>query len=54
MTAELVAGGAPASAGLRKVFAGNVAARLAALLALAVATVLVARVGGPDLVGGFT
>jgi O-antigen/teichoic acid export membrane protein len=54
VTAELVAGGAPASAGLRKVFAGNVAARLAALLALAVATVLVARVGGPDLVGGFT
>ncbi|HEY2041948.1 MAG TPA: polysaccharide biosynthesis C-terminal domain-containing protein [Jatrophihabitans sp.] len=39
---------------LRRVFAGNVAARLAALLALAAATVMVARVGGPDLVGGFT
>ena len=40
--------------GLRQVFAGNVAARLAALVALAAATVLVGRVGGPDLVGGFT
>ena len=42
------------SAGLRTIFAGNVAARLAALVALAAATVLVGRVGGPNLVGGFT
>ncbi|HTZ44841.1 MAG TPA: polysaccharide biosynthesis C-terminal domain-containing protein [Jatrophihabitans sp.] len=42
------------SSALRRVLAGNVAARLAALAALAAATVLVARVGGPDLVGGFT
>ena len=42
------------SAGLRAIFAGNVAARLAALAALGAATVLVGRVGGPDLVGGFT
>jgi O-antigen/teichoic acid export membrane protein len=35
-------------------FAGNVAARLGALGALGAATVMVARVGGPDLVGAFT
>ena len=46
--------GVPASVGLRRVLAGNVAARLAALLSLAVATIMVARVGGADLVGGFT
>jgi O-antigen/teichoic acid export membrane protein len=40
--------------GLRRVLAGNVVARLGALVALATATVLVARVGGSDLVGGFT
>lgn len=39
---------------LRQIFAGNVAARLAALVALGIATVMVGRVGGPDLVGGFT
>jgi O-antigen/teichoic acid export membrane protein len=42
------------SSRLRQVLAGNIAARLCALVALAVATVLVAREGGPDLVGGFT
>ena len=40
--------------GVRGLLVGNVAARLAALAALAVATVLVARVGGPSLVGAFT
>ena len=39
---------------IRGLFVGNVAARLAALGALAAATVLVARVGGPELVGAFT
>jgi len=39
---------------LRSLVAGNVAARLGALGALAVATVLVARAGGPSLVGAFT
>jgi O-antigen/teichoic acid export membrane protein len=45
---------APRRHGLRRILAGNVVARLGALLALAAATVLVARVGGSDLVGGFT
>ncbi|HST66302.1 MAG TPA: polysaccharide biosynthesis C-terminal domain-containing protein, partial [Mycobacteriales bacterium] len=40
--------------GLRRMLVGNVAARLVALVALALATVLVARVGGPALVGAFT
>jgi O-antigen/teichoic acid export membrane protein len=39
---------------LRRLLAGNMAARIGALLGLAVATVLIARVGGADLVGGFT
>jgi O-antigen/teichoic acid export membrane protein len=39
---------------VRRLLVGNVAARLVALAALGVATVLVARVGGPTLVGGFT
>jgi len=39
---------------VRRLLAGNVAARLVALAALGLATVLVARVGGPTLVGGFT
>jgi O-antigen/teichoic acid export membrane protein len=39
---------------VRSLVAGNLAARLAALLALAAATVVVARVGGPALVGAFT
>jgi len=39
---------------IRGLFVGNVAARLGALAALAAATVLVARVGGPELVGAFT
>ncbi|HEU4421108.1 MAG TPA: polysaccharide biosynthesis C-terminal domain-containing protein [Pilimelia sp.] len=39
---------------LRALVAGNVAARLGALAALALATVMVARVGGPALVGAFT
>ncbi len=38
----------------RNLVAGNVVARLGALAALGVATVLVARAGGPALVGGFT
>ena len=38
----------------RNLVAGNVVARLGALGALGVATVLVARAGGPVLVGGFT
>lgn len=40
--------------GLRALVAGNVAARLGALVALALATVLVARVGGATGVGAFT
>lgn len=40
--------------GVRGVVVGNVAARLGALVALAVATVMVARIGGPSLVGAFT
>jgi O-antigen/teichoic acid export membrane protein len=45
----------PARAGgVRALVASNVAARLAALAALAVATVMVARAGGPTLVGAFT
>jgi O-antigen/teichoic acid export membrane protein len=39
---------------VRGLLVGNVAARLGALGALAVATVLVARAGGPSLVGAFT
>lgn len=39
---------------VRTLFVGNVAARIAALVALAVATVMVARAGGPTLVGAFT
>jgi len=38
----------------RRLLVGNVAARFGALVALAVATVMVARAGGPDLVGAFT
>jgi O-antigen/teichoic acid export membrane protein len=52
--ATAAAPGASGGLGLRRVLAGNVVARLGALLALAAATVMVARVGGPDLVGGFT
>jgi O-antigen/teichoic acid export membrane protein len=40
--------------GIRTLVAGNVAARLGALGALALATVLVARVGGAEAVGAFT
>lgn len=39
---------------VRRVLVGNVAARVGALAALALATVMVARAGGPDLVGAFT
>jgi len=39
---------------VRGPFVGNVAARLAALGALGIATILVARAGGPALVGAFT
>jgi len=39
---------------IRTLFVGNMAARLGALAALAVATVMVARAGGPSLVGAFT
>jgi O-antigen/teichoic acid export membrane protein len=35
-------------------FIGNVAARVVALAALALATIMVARIGGPALVGAFT
>ncbi len=45
---------APRVTRVRTLFAGNVAARVAALIALAVATVMVARSGGPTLVGAFT
>ncbi|GAA2593111.1 hypothetical protein GCM10010399_24650 [Dactylosporangium fulvum] len=41
-------------AGIRRLVAGNLAARLGALVSLAAATVMVARAGGPDLVGAFT
>ncbi len=40
--------------GIRRMLVGNVAARLVALVALGLATVLVARLGGPALVGAFT
>lgn len=39
---------------IRGMLVGNVAARVGALVALAVATVMVARAGGPALVGAFT
>jgi O-antigen/teichoic acid export membrane protein len=39
---------------IRTLLVGNVAARVAALVALAIATVMVARAGGPALVGVFT
>jgi O-antigen/teichoic acid export membrane protein len=39
---------------VRRLLVGNVAARVGALVALALATVMVARAGGPDLVGAFT
>jgi O-antigen/teichoic acid export membrane protein len=39
---------------IRTMLVGNVAARVGALVALAVATVMVARAGGPALVGAFT
>lgn len=45
---------APVSRGTKSMVTGNVAARLGALGALAMATVLVARSGGPALVGAFT
>ena len=45
---------APRTTRVRTLFAGNVAARVGALVALAVATVMVARSGGPTLVGAFT
>ncbi len=44
----------PRVARIRTLLLGNVAARIGALVALAVATVMVARVGGPTLVGAFT
>jgi O-antigen/teichoic acid export membrane protein len=40
--------------GVRGLVASNIAARLTALGALALATVMVARAGGPSLVGAFT
>jgi O-antigen/teichoic acid export membrane protein len=40
--------------GMRARFAGNVAARVGALVALALATIMVARAGGPALVGTFS
>ncbi len=39
---------------IRTLFVGNMAARLGALAALGVATVMMARAGGPSLVGAFT
>jgi O-antigen/teichoic acid export membrane protein len=42
------------SSGVPRLLVSNVAARLGALGALAIATVMVARAGGPDLVGAFT
>jgi O-antigen/teichoic acid export membrane protein len=45
---------AAARGGIRRMLVGNVAARVVALGALALATVLVARIGGPTLVGAFT
>jgi len=42
------------SRGIRTLVAGNLVARLGALVALAAATVMVARAGGPALVGAFT
>ena len=48
------AGPGKATGRLRSLVVGNVAARLGALAALAVATVMVARAGGPALVGAFT
>ena len=51
VTAAASSGG---GVGLRRMLASNIMARLAALEALAAATVMVARLGGPDLVGGFT
>lgn len=44
----------PRAARVRTLFVSNVAARIGALVALAVATVMVARSGGPTLVGAFT
>ena len=52
MTQVVTAGGRTGR--LRTLVAGNMAARLGALGALALATVMVARVGGPALVGAFT
>jgi len=51
MTAVLAV---PRRTRIRALVAGNIAARLGALAALGVATVLVARVGGPSGVGAFT
>ena len=51
---SMVRGRPAAAPRVRRLLAGNMAARLVALAALGLATVLVARVGGPELVGGFT
>ncbi|MER7005360.1 oligosaccharide flippase family protein [Dactylosporangium sp. NPDC000555] len=45
---------APRRVRARRLVAGNLVARLGALISLAAATVLVARTGGPDQVGAFT
>jgi O-antigen/teichoic acid export membrane protein len=45
---------APLPGRVRTVLTGNLAARLVSLGALAAATVMVARIGGPSLVGAFT
>jgi O-antigen/teichoic acid export membrane protein len=54
VTATVLTRPAPRSRGVRAVLAGNVAARMVALAALGAATVMVARVGGPALLGAFT
>ncbi|MEV0661278.1 O-antigen ligase family protein [Actinomadura luteofluorescens] len=47
-------GGRNARRRLLALVAGNVAGRVGALASLGVATILVARIGGPELVGAFT
>ncbi|WP_339155306.1 lipopolysaccharide biosynthesis protein [Actinomadura luteofluorescens] len=47
-------GGGNARRRLLALVAGNVAGRVGALASLGVATILVARIGGPELVGAFT
>ncbi|MEU9839475.1 O-antigen ligase family protein [Actinomadura sp. NPDC048032] len=53
-TPEPEGGGRNARRRLLTLVAGNVAGRVGALASLGVATILVARIGGPELVGAFT